>query len=437
MKKVLIITYYWPPSGGAGVQRWLKLSKYFPESDWQPIIYTPENPEYPAIDEHLIKDVHPDISVVKTPIWEPYALYKKFTSKKKDAKLGAGFTTEKGEIGKAEKMARWVRGNMFIPDARKFWIKPSVKFLTNYLKENPVDAIISTGPPHSMHLIALGVKKKLNIPWIADFRDPWTNIDFIEELRLTDKSMAKHHRQETEVLTNADVVSTAWYLMKTEFSEKIESDKIKVILNGFDKADFSSEKVDLDRKFTIAHLGSFSPTRNVPLLWEVLGELVKENPEFSSDLEIKVAGQVDGSVRNDIDKNGLTTHLKDAGYVSHGEVVKFMSSSQVLLLVVNQTKVAKGIIPGKVFEYLMSSRPILAIGPRDGDIAKLLVEVNADPIIEYDEKTDMKSRVLASYEAYKKGTLHSQYKGLEKYDRRALSLEFISILNDLNERSLA
>ncbi|MFK7758054.1 MAG: glycosyltransferase family 4 protein [Flavobacteriales bacterium] len=434
MKKVLIITYYWPPSGGAGVQRWLKFSKYFPEKDWQPVIYTPENAEFPAIDEQLVKDIHPDIEVVKTPIWEPYTLYKKFTSRKKEDKIGAGFTSEKGEIGTAEKLARWVRGNWFIPDARKFWIKPSVSYLAKYLKENPVDAVISTGPPHSMHLIALGVKKKFNIPWIADFRDPWTNIDFIEELRLTKGSMAKHQSQETEVLEQADVVSTAWHLMKTEFSEKVDSEKIKVILNGYDKSDFSAEAIPLDSKFTIAHLGSFSPTRNVPMLWKVLGELVKENEEFRAALQIKVAGQVDGSVRADIESNGLTEFLNDVGYISHGEVVQFMSSSQILLLVVNNTKVAKGIIPGKVFEYIMSGRPILSVGPEDGDIAQLMRDVDAEPIIEYHQQEVMRTRILQNFEQYKNGTLHREYKGIEQYDRRALSHEFTDILNQLSSK---
>jgi len=207
VKRVLIITYYWPPSGGAGVQRWLKFSKYLPENGWIPVVYTPENPEYPAIDENLVSEIHPDVEVLKSSIWEPYALYKKFTSRKKDAKLGSGFTSEKDKISKAEKVSRWVRGNWFIPDARKFWIKPSVRFLDTYLKENSIDAIISTGPPHSMHLIALGIKRKYpKIKWIADFRDPWTNIDFVEELRLSKRSMKKHENQELAVLKGSKSV---------------------------------------------------------------------------------------------------------------------------------------------------------------------------------------------------------------------------------------
>ncbi|MBE9481851.1 MAG: glycosyl transferase family 1, partial [Bacteroidetes bacterium] len=175
MKKVLIITYYWPPSGGAGVQRWLKFVKYLREFGWEPIVYTPENPEAPDIDNSLEKDIPDNLTVIKRKIWEPYTAYKKFIGQEKEQKINAGFLSENKKPKLSENISVWIRGNFFIPDARKFWIKPSVKFLTNYLKNNPVDAMISSGPPHSMHMIALGLKQRLGIPWLADFRDPWTN----------------------------------------------------------------------------------------------------------------------------------------------------------------------------------------------------------------------------------------------------------------------
>src|SRR5687768_9770887 len=173
-KKVLIITYYWPPSGGSGVQRWLKFVKYLRDYGWEPIVYTPSNPESPVNDDSLAKDIPSGITILKTEIREPYGLYKRFIGRKKDEKISAGFLTEKKKPKFAERIAVWVRGNFFIPDARKWWIKPSISFLSDYLTKNKVDAIVSTGPPHSMHLIAMGVKKKTGIKWLADFRDPWT-----------------------------------------------------------------------------------------------------------------------------------------------------------------------------------------------------------------------------------------------------------------------
>jgi len=402
VKKVLIITYYWPPSGGAGVQRWLKFSKYLPENGWKPIIYTPENPEYPAVDENLLSDVHPEVEVLKTRIWEPYSLYKKFTSRKKDSKIGTGFTSEKAKVSKAEKIARWVRGNWFIPDARKFWIKPSMKFLTEYLKTNSVDAIISTGPPHSMHLIALGLKKKFpEIKWVADFRDPWTNIDFIDELHLTASSENKHAVLEKSVLKECDEVLVIGNSMKEEFSETVNSDKIKVIPNGFDSVDYGTQIIPLDKKFTLAYIGSFSPSRNLPTLWKALGELVAEHTGFATHFQLKMAGQLDQSVRKNIDKEELTPFLNHVGYLNHKEVLTFSQSSQVLLLSVNRTKNAKGIITGKVFEYLNTGRPILTIGPEDGDLADLLKSVNVQSVIEYDDLNKIKQRILEDFEKYK------------------------------------
>ena len=187
MKKVLIITYYWPPSGGAGVQRWLKFAKYLSDFGWEPIIYTVENGEYPVLDYDLLDEVPKGITVLKTPIWEPYSIYKKFTGRKKEDKINSGFLSEKKNPKLLEKLSIWIRGNLFIPDARKFWIKPSVNFLTNYLIDNPVDIVVSSGPPHSSHIIALKLKEKNKLPWLADFRDPWTNIYYYKELLLNKK----------------------------------------------------------------------------------------------------------------------------------------------------------------------------------------------------------------------------------------------------------
>jgi len=193
MKKALIITYYWPPSGGAGVQRWLKFVKYLREFGWEPIVYTPENPEFPEIDESLYSDIPENLTVIKTPIREPYTAYKKFIGRTKKEKINAGFLSEKKRNPFLENISVWIRGNFFIPDARLLWIKPSVKFLLKYLTGNPVDIIISTGPPHSMHIIAMKLNESLKLPWVADFRDPWTNIDFYKDLKLTSWADSRHH----------------------------------------------------------------------------------------------------------------------------------------------------------------------------------------------------------------------------------------------------
>jgi hypothetical protein len=218
MKRLLIITYYWPPSGGAGVQRWLKFVKYLRNFGWEPVIYTPSNGEIPVEDLTLFKDIPPGIEVLTLPIWEPYDLYKKFIGQKKGEKINTGFLTERKKPRLTEKIAVWLRGNFFIPDARKFWVKPSIKYLTEYLVNQPVDAMVSTGPPHSMHLIAMGLHQKFKTPWLADFRDPWTNIDFYADLMLTKSADALHHRLELAVLHSATKVVSIGRTMSDELS---------------------------------------------------------------------------------------------------------------------------------------------------------------------------------------------------------------------------
>lgn len=395
-KRALIISYYWPPAGGSGVQRWVKFAKYLPEFGYQPVIYTPENPEMPGIDHSLEKDIPAETEIIKTTILEPYSAYKRLLGMKKDEKLGTGFMSEKDKPGFLEKLSRWVRGNFFIPDARKFWIRKSVRYLNTYLKKHPVDVIISTGPPHSMHMIALGVKKKHNVKWIADFRDPWTNIDFYEELMLTKWADRKHHRLEKQVLTEADQVLVVGNQMKVEFSEICEAEKITVIPNGYDPDDIdNTAPVELDPFFSIAHIGSFSPARNCETLWQVLAEECQDE-EFRRNLRIKVVGTMDITVRKSIEKHGLTDCLLEIPYLPHNEVIEEQRKSQLLLLVVNRTKNAKGIVTGKVFEYMSSGRPILAIGPEDGDLNHLLQQTGASGVVDYENKEGIRAALKAS-----------------------------------------
>jgi glycosyltransferase involved in cell wall biosynthesis len=278
-RKVLIITYYWPPGGGAGVQRWLKFVKYLNEFGWQPIVYTPENGEMPVLDDSLAADIPNDTLVIKTPIWEPYDFYKKLVGAKKHEKINTGFLTERKRPGLKEKLAVWLRGNFFIPDARCFWIKPSVSFLNKWLSENNVDAIVSTGPPHSMHLIAQKVSVRNRIPWLADFRDPWTNIDYYKDLMLTGWADRRHHDLEKSVVSVADRVVVVGPTMQHEFSEKYHRN-IDVITNGFDTDDVLHADTIRNDKFVIAHVGTLVRTRNPVKLWNVLSDLISEHADL-------------------------------------------------------------------------------------------------------------------------------------------------------------
>lgn len=433
MKKVLILTYYWPPSGGAGVQRWLKFVKYLQQYNWEPVVYTAENGEMPEIDPSLEKDIPKNITILKTPIWEPYSAYKTLIGQKKDQKINAAFLNEKKKQGLMAKFAVWVRGNFFIPDARKFWIKPSIKYLNTYLEKNKIEAIISSGPPHSMHLIAKGVKQKHpHIKWIADFRDPWTNIDFYKDLKLSSFADNKHKRLEKEVLRECDAVVSVGQLMSDEFVEINggQKEKFHVITNGFDEDDLLKSTVEKDKKFSIAHIGTLVKTRNPRTLWKVLSELVKENEAFKNALEIKLVGKLDIAVKESIEEHGLNSFINKIDYLPHDKVIAEQQRSQVNLLLVNKTPNAKSILTGKFFEYLSAGAPILAIGPPDGDLANILNETKAGMISDFEDPALLKKNILELFNGH---NLTRNEEEIKKYSRKNLTKKLAEILNDLTK----
>jgi len=435
MKKVLILTYYWPPGGGAGVQRWLKFVKYLREFGWEPIVYTAKNGEMPVIDQSLEQDIPKGITVIKTKIWEPYSFYKTFIGKKQNEKINASFLSEKKKPSITEKISVWIRGNFFIPDARKFWIKPSINHLTNYLKSNQVDAIISSGPPHSMHLIALGIKKNFpNIKWVADFRDPWTNIDFYKELMLTADSDNKHKQLEKEVLLHADSVISIGNGMNEEFKNILgkSPEKFTVITNGFDEDDIYKEPLAKDKKFSIAHIGTLVKSRNPEVLWKVLSVLTTENAGFRNDLEIKLVGKVDYFVTEQLKKYGLESYVRRIDYLPHNEVIKEQQKTKVLLLLVNNTPNAKSILTGKIFEYLAAEVPILAIGPPKGDLAAILSNTKSGVISDFNDERQLKENILSLYAGTK---LNFNTNEIKRYSRKELTKTLSELLNKLCDKN--
>ncbi len=430
MRKVLIITYYWIPSGGAGVQRWVKFAKYLRDFGWEPVIYTPENPEYPSVDHSFEKDIPADVEVIKTPIWEPYNIYRQLTGKK-GQRINAGFISENKKSGWKDKLSIWLRGNLLIPDPRRFWIRPSVKFLEKYLVENGIDTIITTGPPHSMHRIGLGLKEKFpTLRWIADFRDPWTNIDFYKDLNLTVWADAVHHRMEREVIQGADAVLVVSNGMAEEFLQMCPK-SLKVITNGYDESDVEQVEVTLDEKFTISHIGTLNAARNPRTVWKALSQLCADNKAFEADLQIQLVGKVDFSVLEDISLLGLEASLTKIDYLPHADAIARQQSSHLLLLLINNTANAKGILTGKFFEYLASGRPILGVGPVDGDAAAVLKQTSAGVMVDFDDVEAAKLAIWEYYEQYRAGALQVDASSVEQFSRRNLTKELAGLLDGL------
>ncbi len=429
-KKILIISYYWPPAGGPGVQRWLKFVKYLPEFGWEPTVFIPENPSYPIVDKTLQKDVPVNLKMIKTKIWEPYQLAEKFGKDNKKFKAGQ-FDVGENQSWKA-KLSIFVRGNFFIPDARVFWVKPSAEFLEKYLKANHYDALVTTGPPHSLHLIGLGLKKKLpNLKWIADFRDPWTEISYYKHLKLTKFADKKHRNLEAEVFKNADITLATSYTDAENFRKK--GANAFCITNGFD-LEVGSQKSEVGsknstNKFTLSYVGVLEQLRDPGNLWWTLYEIMCENTEFSNDFELKFVGRLDDKILKKIENSSLKNNLTNLGYQTHDVALSEMQNSSVLLMTNFPQESSKGIIPGKIFEYLATGKTILSFGPKDADVEKILSETKAGKHFGYDEKDNLKNFIVETYQNWKSGNLNKNAENIEQFSRKNLTQKLVDLMN--------
>lgn len=445
MKKVLILTYYWPPSGGAGVQRWLKFVKYLRDFGFEPIVYTADQAEYPVLDPSLAKDIPEGIKIIKTPVWEPYQLYKAFTGQKKEERVVSGFLQEKkGKTNWTRKVSLWLRANVFIPDARCFWIRPSVRFLKQWLKENPVDLLVSTGPPHSMHLIGLALKKHSGLPWLADFRDPWTNIDFASDLPMTKWAKHRNAMLEKRVLKHADCVTVVSDLMREEFTLAGRA-PVQVITNGFDPDDFalnSANPIQTNDKFTLVHTGSMNARRNHPALWKAIGHLCKENDAFRNKLRIRLIGKNDFSVMESIRQEGLEAYTEQIDYLPHNAIIAEQQAASILLLAINNYGneehgfySPKATLTGKLFEYLAAGRPILMIGPADSQAADIIQSCQAGAVAGFDDVQAIERALTTWFRASLEQRLRVESKDVAQFSRRELTRKMAALFQQLLERN--
>jgi len=424
MKKALIITYYWPPAGGPGVQRWLKFVKYLPKFNVEPIVYIPENPSYPIFDESLLSEVPKSLTILKHPIKEPYKLAG-FLSRKESKRMRKGIIHRPKRQTFIEKLLLFIRGNFFIPDARKNWVKPSVKFLSDYITQNNIETIITTGPPHSLHLIGMQLKQSLGVKWLADFRDPWTSIGYHRQLKLTNSSAAKHRQLEHDVLQNADEIISTSYTTSKQFQSIVDK-TINTITNGYDDSETSEKK--LDTKFTCSHIGSLLSDRNPQILWKAFQELINENEDFKKTFQLNLIGVISEDVMDSIYEHQLKGFVNFDGYVPHPEALKYQKQSQVLLLIEIDSEETKCIIPGKLFEYMVSERPIVALGPEGSDVETIIKQTNTGNYFTYNEFESLKNLILSHFAAYQKNDLKSHPIGLQKYHRKRLTRQLSELI---------
>ena len=428
MKKVLIITYYWPPSGGAGVQRWLKYSKYLLEFGIEPIIVTVNADEasYPVIDNSLLYEIPEAIRVYHTHTFEPFEFYKTLSGKKQIPY--AGFANE-GKLTIFKKAMRFIRGNFFIPDARKGWNKYAFKQCCELIAKEKIETIIVTSPPHSSQLIGLELKRKFKLKWIADIRDPWTDIYYYDKLLHTSWAKKKDAHYEREVLESTDeiiVVSNSIKKMFLQKSNSIQSEKIHVIPNGYDENDFEKTVQNTSSEFIITYTGTITGEYKIDSFISALKKLIGGYPEIK--FRLRFVGSVSGEIKNKLE-NTLNAFTEIIPHVAHAESVKYLLSSTLLLLAIPDVKDNEGILTGKLFEYLASQKLILCLGPTDGEAAQIIKDCNAGKTFNYDDEKEIFSaleEILDDWKKEKQLRLFSD--NFKKYSRQIQANEIAEII---------
>ncbi len=389
MKPVLIITYYWPPAGGAGVQRMLKFCKYLPEFGIKPIVLVPENPIYPITDETLSSEISAETEVHRCYAFEPFSSYAKLTGKSLSEVSNPATVLNQKSGSTLSKLGVWIRANIFLPDGRIGWVPFAIQKAQQLIRNYSPEAVITSGTPHSVHLIGKSLKNTFRINWIADFRDPWTDIHYNQVLPRTNWAQKFDQKLELSVLQEADSIITVSDSLARVLAKKHKR-RFEIIPNGFDRDDFESNANEQNQsspnKISIHHVGTLPETSVPHTLFQALAELPDNH-----NLEIIFTGTVHASVHAFIEKYNLENVVKCEPYIPFKDAATKMKSADALLLIIPDVRDSEGIMTGKIFNYLGAGRPVIMIGPEQGDAAKLLNKVGNSLICEHDDLKKMKS----------------------------------------------
>lgn len=413
-RRVLIVAYYVPPAGGPAVQRILQFLEYLEDAGWQPEVLTVKEGAYPNRDPSLLSAVPDSVQVHRTGAFDPLALYKKV---KGDEGLPAGSLGEDRSF--LEKAARWIRANVFIPDARVGWWPFAHVRGKELLDSGRFDAVLSTGAPHSVHLVGRSLARASGLPWIADLHDPWTDISYYDDFPHTGWARRLDERLEKSVLRDASLVTTVSPSWAELFRSKQEG-TYGVVENGFDARAFSvvhpdgptvsegsslaaahSKEDSGDRSFVLSHVGKLYASRNPTAVWDALAAL-QDNSDIP-DLKVRLIGTVDPAVVDAIEERNLMDRVERVPFIPHADAIREMAASTLLLLVIEPFAQARGMITSKLYEYLASGRPVIGVGPPDGDAASLLDAHEAGQIVDWNDARSAQEMILAHYTAWKEG----------------------------------
>ena len=382
MKRVLLISYYFPPSGGPGVQRILKFVRYLPQCGWLPTVLTvdPNYAAFPSIDDSLLEEIPSDVEVIRTRAWDPFSVYARIQGKRKDEVIKVGYIEGKQGL---KNVARWLRGNIFLPDARVGWVPFGSRAARKLVQKQKFDAVISTGPPHSSHLIGMAAHKASGLPWVVDMRDPWVEIYYRDQMY--EGAIAKRIQAhlERKVLSTASTVISVSRHLGVGFKRRVHMQHYETIPNGYDPADIplGATPVKEGDTLVIGYVGTYSLRTHSEGFVAALQQLQLHVP-----VEVHLVGKVDSEALEAYRAKGIP--VKGVPYLSHGKAISYMQSVDILLLALPRAygDSAEGIVSGKAFEYISARRPILAIGPTEGDLADLLNQTQSGNIFDHDDR---------------------------------------------------
>lgn len=411
MKRFLFVTYYYLPAGGPAVQRIIRIIQHLTKLGWQGTILTVKQGEYTSLDPHLERNIPPGTDVIRTDIVEPYRLYRRFIGKQQDERIPLAVLSSHGRASFKEKIANKIRANLFIPDARIGWYPSGVKAGIKSIQDDPsIRLVLSSGPPHTVHLIGHKIAKKTGLPLVADFRDPWVNIDHYHDIKRSRVTLALDRRLEDKILRHADavtVVSPGCQDLLIEGHKHIDLNRFHVIYNGFDAEVYPDPAPQPPKdKFIITYIGNVPQSRFTPVLYQTIDALKKEGKIAEQQFQLRFFGNIHPDVQNQLKQFDIDDLLRMNEFVPHQEAIARICQSHLLLLIINNTRTRHAIVTGKLFEYLASRRPILAIGPKDGDAANILHQTGTGAIFEYDDASGIRDFLQQEYQKFQQGKWH-------------------------------
>jgi hypothetical protein len=439
LKKLLVVAYYFPPSGGPGVQRVLKHIRFLKEFGWEPTVLTVADADYPAIDESLINEVPQDIKVYKTKIFEPYKAYRKLMGIPEGGAVDVNnIKPDDAKLSLKEKIVEFIRATFFIPDARSFWRYTAKKEIAEILKNESFDAVYSSSPPYTCSLIAKAIKKKTGLPWVAGFRDPWTG--FISSPKRWFLPAYIDRRMERTVFEQADAVEAAWQgIIKDAIGKypHLNNSKFYHVPNGYDPADYpQKEQTRPNQRFTLTYTGSLYGRRNPESLFKAIQKLIDEKKINPEKFLLRFVGRFGGEIHQMFDKVSFNNSLEIIGYLPHHESTKHLMSSDMLLLIVDESKESKEIVPGKVYEYIGTKKPVFAIAPKQSAIEELIGETESGSVERHENINGLAYNFLRYYTDFHSGKAiyYPKDKKIEKYTRRNATKRLAQLLDKLNDK---